>query len=339
MKRKILQFTSLFIMTLALAPACQPAPSTTGDGSFQVWIDAPLEDAVLPLAPYEIVFHASGPDLVTTAEIIINDQVQESVSITDQYDLLFTAQQTWTPEEPGEYSIRARTQNSAGDWADSPTVHVKIISQLAIETDLILASDETSTPEPTVCEPQLTAAEKTTCRSGPSPYHIPMAYLQEGESAPVSGMNQDGNWWFAQLADQENGCWINAATCDASCLDESLPIVDSPPYITRINPSNPEFYWGDNPLQSITVRAQVDGESPVSSVLLIYHLQGKQDWRTTSMVNTSGNIWEGTLQSRSFNNYKNVSSAVVEYYLKADSQNGLSTQSALLADIKLKKVP
>ena len=51
-------------------------PENTGP---QAWVDAPLDNTTLPLAPYEIVFHITDQQEVTQGELSINNQVVASL--------------------------------------------------------------------------------------------------------------------------------------------------------------------------------------------------------------------------------------------------------------------
>jgi hypothetical protein len=90
----------------------------------QAWIDAPLNGSKLPLAPYEVVFHGSDPGVVTRGEFSVNGNVQSSLPNPDDTGHLIVFRVGWTPPAPGEYTLRARTLNSAGGWSDYAEVVV-----------------------------------------------------------------------------------------------------------------------------------------------------------------------------------------------------------------------
>ncbi len=325
------------LMLLTLTAGCGPSQAQTGGSSLQAWIDAPLTESVLPLEPYEIVAHASDPQEITQLEIQINGTELASLSNPDPGELLALFKQLWVPPGPGEYRIDVKAQNGAGEWSETASVVVRVEAQL--QEAAVMEPKATETPEPISCDPTVTAAENASCRTGPSSYHEPVGYLLAGESAPIGGRNQDWTWWSIQLPDQASPCWIADSTVTADCVPEDLAYLDSPPYITRIGKSSSEFYWGDNPNQTITIQALVGGESPLERLRVVYHVQGRDNWTSAVMLNTTGDSWEGTMGARNLKGYEKYDSAIVEYYLEATSQNGLITKSPMLADIKLKKMP
>ncbi len=331
-------YFSLLLILVTLA-ACSPtAKSGASNAGLAAWIDAPLDETILPLAPYEIVAHASDPSEVASLEILINDVHLTSYNNPYPEDLLLTVTHEWRPIDPGIYEIKARSQNASGEWSNFAIVQVEVKEDFS---PLVLAPIPTEILafELTTCNPSLTAISNTTCRLGPSSYHLPATYLLEGESAPILGRNKDSSWWLTELPDLENPCWIADQTVTAVCIPEDLNFANSPPYISRVTKSNTEFYWGDHPQHTIAFQAQVGGESAVESLIIFYHLQGKTDWSSTAFTNTSGDIWEGTIQAHSIKNYRNVSSSILEYYLEATNINVLTSQTELMTDVKLKKVP
>ena len=327
----------LSLILLVLAAGCGPNQVQPGSESLHAWIDAPLNESVLALEPYEIVAHASDPQAISGLEINVNGTELASLANPDPGELLALFKQVWVPPGPGEYQIDVKAQNAAGEWSETASVLVRVEAQP--EEAVVMQPEGEESPEPTSCEPTLTAAENATCRTGPSSYHEPVGYLLAGENVPIGGRNQDWTWWSIQLPDQENPCWIADSTVEAACVPEDLAALESPPYITRIGKSSSEFYWGDNPNQTITVQALAGGESPLEMLRVVYHIQGRDNWTSAVMLNTTGDSWEGTMVARNLKGYDKFDSAIVEYYLEATSQNGLLTKSPLLADIKLKKMP
>jgi hypothetical protein len=329
--------TVICLLFLMLAAACGPAETPVGGGSLQAWIDAPLDESILPLEPYEIVAHASDPQAISTLEIQVNGSQLASLPNSDPGELLALFKQVWVPPAPGEYEILARAQNSAGEWSEAAVVVVNVQAQP--ESAAIMEPEVPESPEPIACTPSLIAEENATCRSGPTSFHDPLGYLLAGDQVPITGRNQDWTWWSVQLPDLEPPCWIADSIANSFCVPEDLAFLESPPYITRIGKSAPEFYWGDNPNQTITIQAMAGGESPLEQLRVVYHIQGRDNWTSTVMTNISGDLWEGAMIAKNLKGFENFHAAKVEYYLEAVSQNGLSTQSQMLADITLKKTP
>lgn len=322
----VLTVTLLFLILSGCNPSGQEDPDQAyivGNSHPQAWIDAPLNESYLPLDPYEIVYHISGQESIAKGELSINDQVVETLSNPDSSKKLATLKYLWTPTEPGTYLLSVRAQSADGTWGPEAQSVVYIDGEVA----------------DTGCNPAADVIMNAACRLGPTTYHLPDSYLLEGDSFPIVGSNLDQTWWAVQVPELTEPCWVSGQTISQICLPEEIAYLPSPPYITNITISHTEFYWGDNPQKQITIKAQIDGDNSISTAYLIYHLQGKDQWYNTALINTSGILWEGTIDARSINGYQDISSAIIEYYLEATDEDGLSAQTQILDDIKLKKVP
>lgn len=320
----------MFTLFLLLFSGCNPTGQEesdqayiVGDSQPQAWIDAPLNESYLPLDPYEIVYHISDQESIATGELSINDQVVESLSNPDSSKKLATLKYLWTPTEPGTYLLSVRAQGTDGTWGTEAQ-------------SVVYIGEVTDTEE---CIPAVEIIMNAACRLGSTTYHLPVTYLLEGDNLPIMGSNLDQTWWAVQVPDQNQPCWVSGQTVSPVCQPEEIAYLPSPPYIANITISHTEFYWGDNPQKQIKIKAQIDGENSISSAYLIYHLQGKNQWYNTSLINTSGNLWEVTLDAHGISGYQDISSAILEYYLEATDEAGLRTQSQILDDIKLKKRP
>jgi len=109
-----------------LAAACNlsqttPPPQT---GLSQAWLDAPRDGSVLPLAPYEVVFHGSNPEGVQQSEFSVNDQVQANPVSSQAGKSLVTFRVNWVPPAPGDYSLKVRSLSKGGIWSEYAKVHV-----------------------------------------------------------------------------------------------------------------------------------------------------------------------------------------------------------------------
>lgn len=192
----------------------------------QAWVDAPLDGMVLPLAPYEIVAHASDPGGISQIEINVNGAELESVPGSGP---LFTARQAWNPSEPGEYVIQARGMNSSGAWSEYAIVRVTVQGQATppLEpTQLSPTLTPTSTSTPSV--PTLILIQNANCRLGPSQLHEVLTSMLAGDQLPIVGRNEDGTWWLVRLPTGEQ-CWISAVTGNASGNVNLVPIAEAPP--------------------------------------------------------------------------------------------------------------
>jgi len=333
------KFPLILLCLAGLLAGCTPDSAVPPSSALTAWVDAPLDESTLPLAPYEIVAHASDPDQIQRLEISVDGEVQGQIENPEPARLLMTAEFSWTPLEPGVYTIEARGQNGSGEWSSPARVRVTVEEEIASQPTLELLPTAAVTLELADCEPEITALMDTTCRQGPTTYNEPAAYLLAGESAPLSGGNQDLSWWAVQPESLSELCWVSGSTVETSCPPQEPEILEAPPYITRVFPTYDEFYWGDHPRRSVTIQAQSGGEIPVSGVRLYYHLAGKSDWYNTAMIPGEGNLWQAQIQAHTFKNYREVRSAVVEYYLEATNEAGLVMKSPNFSNLKLKPDP
>lgn len=123
----------IYILTLLalLVTACNvpmsrmtnPMLSGGFDGP-QTWIDAPLNNMHIPLAPYEVVFHATDNSGVTGVELSINDQIVALPAPSQLGGILVTVKYDWAPAFPGEYLLEARGRNAGGTWSDVSAARV-----------------------------------------------------------------------------------------------------------------------------------------------------------------------------------------------------------------------
>ncbi len=144
----------LLIAGLAACNMPRSAPlaplALTGNGP-QTWIDAPLDQMRLPLAAYEVVFHGTDDAAVTSLELRINDQLVTVPSPEGGAQKLVTARYMWSPAEPGQYVLRARSMNSGGAW--SPEAMVTVWIGDVITPSFTPTFTPTATITPTVVTP------------------------------------------------------------------------------------------------------------------------------------------------------------------------------------------
>lgn len=91
----------------------------------QAWIDAPLDGSTLPLASYDIVFHAYAQGDPGAVKLTINGQPVSLDSISLDQPLV-AIHYLWNPQQPGSYTISALTQDRKGVWS-SPHSHTVMI--------------------------------------------------------------------------------------------------------------------------------------------------------------------------------------------------------------------
>lgn len=54
------------------------------------------------------------------------------------------------------------------------------------------------------------ALETVNVRSGPNTTYAAVSFLSAGQTAPVFGISEDGNWWYVLCPDHTVGCWMTA---------------------------------------------------------------------------------------------------------------------------------
>ncbi|MBI9049193.1 MAG: hypothetical protein JEZ00_07230 [Anaerolineaceae bacterium] len=141
----------LILLSLLLLAGCNMPdndnPGTaylSGDSSPQAWIDAPLNESYLSLAPYTIVYHISDQVSVAVGELSINGRVVASLPNPNPSKKLATLKVLWDPPAPGEYLLSVRAQGADGAWGSEAQSVVYIGDGSATPTLL-----ETPTPTPT----------------------------------------------------------------------------------------------------------------------------------------------------------------------------------------------
>jgi hypothetical protein len=143
----------LILLLTALTAGCNLPQARSlvlpGGAGPQAWIDAPLDGMHLPLSlPYDIVFHITSDSSVAQGELSINGQVLATLPNPVAGSNLAALHQGWTPLAPGEYTIRARAENSAGQWGDYAEAVVEVGQPTSTPT-LTLTSTPTFTPSAT----------------------------------------------------------------------------------------------------------------------------------------------------------------------------------------------
>jgi hypothetical protein len=190
-KRRILLPAVLALS--ALVAGCS-LPQANDSGAPQTWIDAPLNASLLPLAPYAIIAHAGFPEGISQFELSITAQGPEVVPTpADQASQsLVTIQYLWTPPAPGAYLIQVRAAGPDGNYGQTVEVQVQVGDESS--------EDVTPTPTPAAQACIWTAAVNIFVLQGPGTSFYPdIGEALAGETLPVVGQSQDGNFWAVQL--------------------------------------------------------------------------------------------------------------------------------------------
>jgi hypothetical protein len=140
------------LLTIALLSAGCQAQAVVDSPALgpQTWIDAPLGGAVLPLAPYPVIAHASHPDGVASLELLVNGASLASVppGPGDEDGTLAQASWMWDIPGPGRYELEVRAVGSNGGSGPSAFGHVTVPGDTPTPSPTP-TPDATSTPTST----------------------------------------------------------------------------------------------------------------------------------------------------------------------------------------------
>jgi hypothetical protein len=102
-----------------LLSACAPAAVQPGQvAPPRVWFDSPLPGTVITdSGKCEIVAHAASPLGVSAAELWINDIQDNSMRLARESGSMFTYTRDCGDRLPGEYALRLRARDTAGNWS------------------------------------------------------------------------------------------------------------------------------------------------------------------------------------------------------------------------------
>ena len=145
----------IILLVTVLAAGCYFPMGGKLSSSFnlppQAWIDAPLDQSHIPLAPYQVTFHGSDPGGVTQGELTVNGEVLTTLATTSPDNTLSVFRTEWSPSAPGEYTLQARALNSDGAWSEYAQAVVEVGEPTPTTTltpTPTLTPTETVTPTP-----------------------------------------------------------------------------------------------------------------------------------------------------------------------------------------------
>lgn len=142
------QSAVLFVICLlaALSGGCAIAQSQSVAASQpHSWIDAPLDGSALPLAPVQVISHSTDLFSIVQVELSVNGQVIQTQANTNPTQNLVLVTETWSPNAPGNYTLRVRAMNSISVWGEIAQAVVTIGLQTPTPT-----ATRTATATPTV---------------------------------------------------------------------------------------------------------------------------------------------------------------------------------------------
>jgi hypothetical protein len=183
---KITRFFRLLVGLGILISGC--GPQNLPASGPQAWVDAPLNGSTIPLAPYQIIAHASSPSGISQFELMITGQGPEMIPApADQAgQTLVYINHMWTPPAPGTYLIQVRAAGQDGAYGQMAEAQVQVGGEAAAPE----AADG--------C--MWTAAVNVFVRSGPGASLYPeIMAVEAGKMFPVVGMSQDGFFWAVEV--------------------------------------------------------------------------------------------------------------------------------------------
>ena len=151
-----------------------------------VWIDEPLGWVPISSTPVAVIAHATAPDEVVGARLVVDGTVVSEVEPTDPGATLVVVEFSWEPGEAGLHLLEVVVRNSSGVWGPSGQVVVEVIDRSSVEestttssatsTTVVRSTTTTSTTAPTTTSSSSTTSSTssttttTTCVLGtPTP--------------------------------------------------------------------------------------------------------------------------------------------------------------------------
>jgi hypothetical protein len=228
----ILRLSTLLLLLLntSCAPAYNPLPADVPNGP-GAWIDAPLDGSTIPLAPYDVVAHASDAGGISTFELKVNGQIVGTDPLDGDQ-----AQQTiahishnWLPPAPGTYLLEVRAANGNGEYGPSAFARIQVGDIAEIETPTLVAQ---------ACI--WTAAVNVFVREGPGASIYPeITAVESGKTFPVVGQSQDQQFWAIEVQPGSRGYVPKAERFGSVTGGCDLPLLPDPP--TPVPTAEPEI--------------------------------------------------------------------------------------------------
>ncbi|MCJ7512102.1 MAG: Ig-like domain-containing protein [Anaerolineales bacterium] len=334
---------ALFTCLVVTLAAC--APAATGP---RVWIDVPTTGARIdPGQELRIRSHAYAPGGVAEVLLSVNGEPYSREPVAAVGEAFSHAAQTWTADQPGEYSLRVVAYDVAGAASAPAVVWVTVGSPLApallapstpsqpivTEGPTAAPATPTSTPSPPVTaklwvdQAELTAGECTTL-------HWDTAFATQvflGTTA-VDAMGA------MQICPQDSTAYRLRASGPSGEIERTVGLAVTAPQDTE-GPSlsglsnSPASIWDGSGCGATTATVTVTATdaSGVAKVELHYRVvKGSEqgEWRVRSMSPAGGNTYSATLGPAELGaSLALYGGGTVEYRVRASDSQGNSAQS------------
>ncbi len=209
----------MIFLSVSCAPASNPIAEniTGGPGA---WIDAPLDGSTIPLAPYNVVAHASDAGSISTFELKVNGQIVGTDAVDgDQVgQTIAHISHNWLPPAPGTYLLEVRAANTNGEYGPSAFAQIHVGDIAEVETPTLAAQACT-----------WTAAVNVFVREGPGASIYPeLTAVEAGKTFPVVGQSQDQQFWAIEVQPQSIGYVPKAERFGGVTGGCDLPLLPDP---------------------------------------------------------------------------------------------------------------
>ena len=142
-----------FVLIACSIPGVRPGTDT----DINVGIDSPKSGDTLPMGPVRIVFSASSSAGISEVELSVNFSVVMQVTNEDGRSIS-VSEFNWTPEAPGEYAIRVRAQDNAGNWSGYVETRITIQAGGPVPTSTLQGAPAATQPGAPAVIPTVTSA-------------------------------------------------------------------------------------------------------------------------------------------------------------------------------------
>jgi len=202
----------------------------------------PFEGARFQVGDFVDVYSKIGnPSGVTAAILAANSQALRRDQLVSPVagGRLY---QPWVPKAPGTYELQVILETSAGGQHISKPISVIVEGEATPQTEAPLpltgTPTETLTPTSTSTpdKAKVTADQNVNCRKGPSTAYNDVGALLQGQTAPITGRNQENSWYYIDLNGSQ--CWVWSGAVVATGNVNGQPLVAAPPLPITVTPSS-----------------------------------------------------------------------------------------------------
>ena len=151
-------------------PTSSAATNPQVETAAQAWLDAPLNDSLLPFAPVDVTSHFYHPSGVKQIELSIDGSVLRTDPSPDTKTGFVYLTQKWSPPVPGTYRLSVRAQSNSGDWGDTANITVTVGEVITVTPSIPaqpITSTITSTPARAITIPDTNTPQVVTQTNTP----------------------------------------------------------------------------------------------------------------------------------------------------------------------------